>query len=139
MNQMVRRAGRLAGPVKRLEQMGQKQRLEVCGGGVCQPKDPPRAALSLLYVWKTSNGVSDKGLRVSPRFDPLHHVPDAIKGFDHLGTQSHQVPMLDAAVGEGINNTDADLFEYQGHAYIYYITGDRRPGGPGDWRCMPAP
>ena len=40
-------------------------------------------------------------------------------------------PMLDAAVGEGINNTDADLFEYQGHAYIYYITGDQKTWGAG--------
>ena len=40
-------------------------------------------------------------------------------------------PMLDAAVGEGINNTDADLFEYQGNAYIYYITGDQMTWGAG--------
>ena len=40
-------------------------------------------------------------------------------------------PMLDAAVGEGINNTDADLFEYQGNAYVYYITGDHMTWGAG--------
>jgi hypothetical protein len=40
-------------------------------------------------------------------------------------------PMLDAAVGEGINNTDADLFEYQGNAYIYYISGDQKTWGAG--------
>ena len=34
-------------------------------------------------------------------------------------------PMLDPIPGEGINNTDADLFEYEGNTYIYYATGDQ--------------
>jgi len=34
-------------------------------------------------------------------------------------------PMLDPVQGEGINNTDADLFEYEGNTYIYYATGDQ--------------
>lgn len=34
-------------------------------------------------------------------------------------------PMLDPAPGEGINNTDADLFEYEGNTYVYYVTGDQ--------------
>ena len=33
--------------------------------------------------------------------------------------------MLDPIPGEGINNTDADLFEYEGNTYIYYATGDQ--------------
>jgi hypothetical protein len=40
-------------------------------------------------------------------------------------------PMLDAAAGEGINNTDADIFEYEGNTYIYYITGDQQSWGAG--------
>ena len=34
-------------------------------------------------------------------------------------------PMLDPIPGEGINNTDADLFEFQGNTYIYYATGEQ--------------
>ena len=34
-------------------------------------------------------------------------------------------PMLDPFPGEGINNTDADLLEYEGNTYIYYVTGDQ--------------
>jgi hypothetical protein len=34
-------------------------------------------------------------------------------------------PMLDPIPGEGINNTDADLFEYEGNTYVYYATGDQ--------------
>jgi hypothetical protein len=34
-------------------------------------------------------------------------------------------PMLDPVPGEGINNTDADLFEFQGNTYIYYATGEQ--------------
>jgi len=38
-------------------------------------------------------------------------------------------PMLDPIHGEGINNTDADLFEYDGNTYIYYGTGDQATWG----------
>ncbi len=34
-------------------------------------------------------------------------------------------PMLDPGPGEGINNTDADLFEIEGNTYIYYATGEQ--------------
>jgi hypothetical protein len=34
-------------------------------------------------------------------------------------------PMLDPTPDEGINNTDADLLEYQGNTYVYYVTGDQ--------------
>lgn len=33
--------------------------------------------------------------------------------------------MLDVAPGEGINNTDADLFEYEGNTYVYYANGNQ--------------
>jgi hypothetical protein len=38
-------------------------------------------------------------------------------------------PMLEPSAGEGINNTDADLFEYEGQTYIYYATGDQATWG----------
>jgi hypothetical protein len=38
-------------------------------------------------------------------------------------------PMLDPTPGEGINNTDADLFEFEGNTYIYYATGDQATWG----------
>jgi hypothetical protein len=38
-------------------------------------------------------------------------------------------PMLDPVEGEGINNTDADLFEWEGRTYIYYATGDQATWG----------
>ena len=33
------------------------------------------------------------------------------------------------APGEGINNTDADLFEFEGRTSIYYATGDQATWG----------
>ncbi|HOH30721.1 MAG TPA: hypothetical protein PLC40_13670 [Candidatus Hydrogenedentes bacterium] len=38
-------------------------------------------------------------------------------------------PMLDPVPGEGINNTDADLFEFEGNTYMYYATGDQATWG----------
>lgn len=38
-------------------------------------------------------------------------------------------PMLEPSAGEGMNNTDADLFEYEGQTYIYYATGDQSTWG----------
>ena len=44
-------------------------------------------------------------------------------------------PMLDPVTGEGINNTDADLFEFEGNTYIY-ATGDQATWGPSALPCM---
>jgi len=38
-------------------------------------------------------------------------------------------PMLDPVPGEGINNTDMDLFEYDGNTYLFYATGDQQTWG----------
>ncbi|HOC67508.1 MAG TPA: hypothetical protein PKO23_01750 [Candidatus Hydrogenedentes bacterium] len=38
-------------------------------------------------------------------------------------------PMLDPVAGEGINNTDADLFEWEGNTYMFYATGDQQTWG----------
>jgi hypothetical protein len=34
-------------------------------------------------------------------------------------------PILEAGEGEGINNSDVDLIEYEGKTYLYYATGDQ--------------
>lgn len=34
-------------------------------------------------------------------------------------------PILEAEPGEGTNNSDVDLFEWQGNTYLYYATGDQ--------------
>ncbi len=38
-------------------------------------------------------------------------------------------PMLDPTLGEGVNNTDADLFEWEGKTYVFYATGDQQTWG----------
>lgn len=38
-------------------------------------------------------------------------------------------PIMEAGTGEGINNSDIDLFEYEGRTYIYYATGDQATWG----------
>jgi len=38
-------------------------------------------------------------------------------------------PILEAGEGEGINNSDVDLIEYQGKTYLYYATGDQEAWG----------
>jgi hypothetical protein len=34
-------------------------------------------------------------------------------------------PILEAGPGEGINNSDVDLFEFEGNTYLFYATGDQ--------------
>jgi hypothetical protein len=38
-------------------------------------------------------------------------------------------PILEAGPGEGINNSDVDLFEWEGKTYITYATGDQATWG----------
>jgi len=38
-------------------------------------------------------------------------------------------PILEAGPGEGINNSDVDLFEWEGNTYVYYATGDQSTWG----------
>ena len=38
-------------------------------------------------------------------------------------------PILEAGAGEGTNNSDVDLMEYQGKTYLYYATGDQATWG----------
>ncbi|MBN1341305.1 MAG: hypothetical protein JXQ73_01420 [Phycisphaerae bacterium] len=38
-------------------------------------------------------------------------------------------PILSAGTGEGKNNSDVDLFEWEGNTYLYYATGDQATWG----------
>ncbi len=38
-------------------------------------------------------------------------------------------PILEASPGEGVNNSDVDLFEWNGNTYLYYATGDQATWG----------
>ncbi|MCC7376881.1 MAG: hypothetical protein IT581_19640 [Verrucomicrobiales bacterium] len=38
-------------------------------------------------------------------------------------------PILEAGPGEGINNSDVDLFEWEGRTYLTYATGDQQTWG----------
>lgn len=38
-------------------------------------------------------------------------------------------PILEASQGEGKNNSDVDLIEYEGKTYLYYATGDQETWG----------
>ena len=38
-------------------------------------------------------------------------------------------PILEAGAGEGINNSDVDLIEYEGKTYLFYATGDQATWG----------
>lgn len=38
-------------------------------------------------------------------------------------------PILEAGPGEGVNNSDVDLFEFEGNTYLFYATGDQQSWG----------
>lgn len=38
-------------------------------------------------------------------------------------------PILEASPGEGVNNSDVDLFEWEGNTYLFYATGDQATWG----------
>ncbi len=38
-------------------------------------------------------------------------------------------PILEATAGEGLNNSDVDILEYEGKTYLYYATGDQETWG----------
>jgi len=38
-------------------------------------------------------------------------------------------PILEAGPGEGVNNSDVDLFEHEGATYLFYATGDQQTWG----------
>jgi len=48
-------------------------------------------------------------------------------------------PIFEPSEGEGINNSDVDLFEYQGRTYVYYLTGDQQTWGTTKCAVYPGP
>ena len=40
-------------------------------------------------------------------------------------------PILESGPGEGVNNSDVDLFEFEGNTYLFYATGDQQT-----WGCV---
>ncbi len=48
-------------------------------------------------------------------------------------------PILEAGPGEGINNSDVDLFEWEGNTYLYYATGDQATWGSVRVAMYPGP
>jgi len=48
-------------------------------------------------------------------------------------------PILEAASGEGINNSDVDLFELDGNTYLFYATGDQATWGTVRVAMYPGP
>jgi hypothetical protein len=48
-------------------------------------------------------------------------------------------PILEAAPGEGHNNSDVDLFEWEGKTYLYYATGDQATWGAVRVACYDGP
>jgi hypothetical protein len=48
-------------------------------------------------------------------------------------------PILEASEGEGCNNSDVDLFEWEGNTYLYYATGDQQTWGSVRVAMYPGP
>ena len=48
-------------------------------------------------------------------------------------------PILEAGPGEGCNNSDVDLFEWEGNTYLYYATGDQQTWGSVRVALYPGP
>jgi hypothetical protein len=48
-------------------------------------------------------------------------------------------PILEAGPGEGVNNSDVDLFEWEGQTYLFYATGDQATWGAARIAQYPGP
>jgi hypothetical protein len=48
-------------------------------------------------------------------------------------------PLLEAGPGEGVNNSDVDLFEHEGNTYLFYATGDQQTWGTVRVALFPGP
>ena len=54
------------------------------------------------------------------------YVSNIIRSHDLVNWQySDENPVLAPSAGEGINNSDVDLFEFEGKTYVYYADGDQ--------------
>jgi hypothetical protein len=68
----------------------------------------------------------------------LHAAPAGKSGWVSFAARSRDLaewelsprsPILEAGPGEGINNSDVDLFEYENNTYLFYATGDQATWG----------
>ncbi|MCE5266756.1 MAG: hypothetical protein LLG00_02585 [Planctomycetaceae bacterium] len=68
----------------------------------------------------------------------LHTATAGRKGWEPFMARSRDLttwqlspanPILQASAGEGVNNSDVDLFEWQGNTYLFYATGDQQTWG----------
>jgi hypothetical protein len=68
----------------------------------------------------------------------LHQAPAGEKGWVSFAARSRALsnwelsphnPVLRASPGEGLNNSDVDLFEYEGNTYVFYATGAQATWG----------
>jgi hypothetical protein len=68
----------------------------------------------------------------------LHQAPAGEQGWVSFAARSRDLatwelsprnPVLRAGAGEGLNNSDVDLFEYEGNTYLFYATGDQATWG----------
>ncbi|MBN1854856.1 MAG: hypothetical protein JW829_19135 [Pirellulales bacterium] len=68
----------------------------------------------------------------------LHAAPPGKTGWVSFMARSRDLaawelsprnPILEAGPGEGINNSDVDLFEFEGSTYLFYATGDQATWG----------
>jgi hypothetical protein len=58
------------------------------------------------------------------------YVPFMARSEDLVAWQlSPMNPILEASQGEGVNNSDVDLFEWEGNTYVFYATGDQQTWG----------
>ncbi len=61
---------------------------------------------------------------------PGHWAPFVARSSDLVTWQlSPANPIFEAGPGEGTNNSDVDLFEWEGKTYVFYATGDQQTWG----------
>jgi hypothetical protein len=68
------------------------------------------------------------------------YIPFMARSKDLVAWQLSPVnPILEASQGEGINNSDIDLFEWEGNTYLFYATGDQQTWGSIRVAMFPGP
>ena len=92
----------------------------------------------VIYTIARSSRIGDTYAYESP---DTRYVPVLARSMDlvtwELSPLDH--PFLDPAPGEGINNSDVDLFELDGTTYVFYATGDQSTWGTVRIAMYPGP
>ena len=96
-----------------------------CGNPTIRSFAPFTYAIYGIWRWK-GPGTSYQYLLPETRYVTAVARSKDLATWDLSPTRS---PMLDPTPGEGINNTDADLFEFEGNTYVFYATGDQATWG----------